>query len=371
MLSIAFKEIKQGVRDWGTMLFMLAFPIVLILILGLTLTNAFNSNVSIGNVKVIVKDMSANEPLSRAFSLFSLEADKSGIQMDPLQTGMNGREEVEKGRYASYIELKDSGIELYGSSRSTLESSIVQGMLVSFTDSYNAAETVSRLQPGKAELMIIDPAQRNYIQEVSIVPDRKPGSIDYYALAMTVMIGLWSAMPASGLIKNEITRGTAPRLMTAPLSKREMLTGKLMGSLVINMLCVLVLILFSKYVFNAYWGEHMSIVLGVLLSEVVMAISFGLAGSYILKGAASQGIIMIVLQIASLAGGAYFPVGDGGGLMGWVVKLSPIQWANHALTEVIYGNRLSAAWPVMGLNLGLAALFLGAAIVIMRHKEGM
>lgn len=373
ILSIAFKEIKQDFRDRRTLIFMLGFPIILMLILGLALTNAFSGEMSVGDLKVVVKDTTGGGPLSEAFAAFTKETGKMGITFDSLPAGMNGRTEVENNRYVDYVELSGQGISLYGSSRSTIESNIVQGMLTSFADKYNAAKAVAQTEPAQVQAVFGSGAGSDYIQELSINANRTPGSIDYYALALTVMVGMWAAMPAGGLIQREIGRGTAVRLVTAPIRKSEIFAGKVLGGIASSFLCVIVIIVFSKYVFKAYWGEHMGIVLIVMLSEVIMALSLGLAFSYLLKGSASRGIISLIVQLMSFFGGAYFPIGDdsGGGIMGVLVNLSPIRWGNHGLTQVIYGNDVSAAWPAVGLYIGFAILFLGASIAVMRRREGL
>ncbi|GIO66666.1 ABC transporter permease [Paenibacillus cookii] len=372
ILSIAIKEMKHDFRDRRTLLFMLGFPIVLMLILGLALTNAFSSEISVGDVKVAVKDATGGGPLSEAFAGFAKEVGKTGVTFEPLKPGANGREEVENNHVSGYVELTNQGISLYGSSRDAIESNIVQGMLASFTDKYNAAAAVARIEPAKTE-MVLATGGSDYIRELSVDANRTPGSVDYYALAMTVMVGMWAAMGAGALIQGEVLRGTAVRLVIAPIRKSEIFVGKMLGGIISNLLCVMVIILFSKYVFKAYWGHHMGVVIAVLVSEVVMAMSLGLAGSYLLKGTASRGVISLVVQLMSFFGGAYFPILDdeGGGLMGFLVNLSPIRWANHGLTQVIYADNVSAAWPVLMLNIGFAALFLGVSILAMRRREGL
>lgn len=372
ILSIAIKEMKHDFRDRRTLLFMLGFPIVLMLILGLALTNAFSSEISVGDVKVAVKDATGGGSLSEAFAGFAKEVGKTGVTFEPLKPGANGREEVENNHVSGYVELTNQGISLYGSSRDAIESNIVQGMLASFTDKYNAAAAVARIEPAKTE-MVLATGGSDYIRELSVDANRTPGSVDYYALAMTVMVGMWAAMGAGALIQGEVLRGTAVRLVIAPIRKSEIFVGKMLGGIISNLLCVMVIILFSKYVFKAYWGHHMGVVIAVLVSEVIMAMSLGLAGSYLLKGTASRGVISLVVQLMSFFGGAYFPILDdeGGGLMGFLVNLSPIRWANHGLTQVIYADNVSAAWPVLMLNIGFAALFLGVSILAMRRREGL
>ena len=58
---------------------------------------------------------------------------------------------------------------------------------------------------------------------------------------------------ASFLIRGERIRKTGDRLIAAPISKAEIFIGKVLGSLVANALCILLVMLFSKFVFQANW----------------------------------------------------------------------------------------------------------------------
>jgi ABC-2 type transport system permease protein len=268
-----------------------------------------------------------------------------------------------------------NGIELYSSSFITVEHQILQGTLTAFTEKYKMISTVVKLEPDKIGIVSAGTAAPNYIQETSLVPDRKPGALDYYALAMTAMVALWGAMSAGQLISKEVKEGTVFRLVAAPVNKGEIFIGKVLGNLVVNMLCVLVLIFFSKYAFGAYWGDHLLVVILLLLSEVIMAVSLGLAVSYMFKEAASRSILLLVTQLAAVFGGAYFPFDEAGlemtKLMSVILRLSPIRWTNSALTGVVYRNEIVEIWPVFALNIGIAAVMLTIAALLMRRREGL
>ncbi len=119
--------------------------------------------------------------------------------------------------------------------------------------------------------------------------------------------------------------------------------------------------------FQANWGDHLGIIFIILLTQVFLAISFGLGIGYITKTAeASRAIIMVVVQLASIFGGAYFVVEEN-----FVTNLSPLTWANTAVMKIIYANDVGAALPVIGLNLGISALFLLIAIIALRRREGL
>ena len=190
--------------------------------------------------------------------------------------------------------------------------------------------------------------------------------MDYYAIVMTTMVALYGAMGASNLIRGERIRKTGDRLIAAPITKAEIFIGKILGNMVANALCILLVVLFSKFVFQANWGDHLGVVLLILLTEVLLATSFGLGIGYITKtGEASIAIILVIVQLASIFG-AYFVVEEN-----FVTNLSPLTWANTAVMKIIYANDVGAALPVISLNIGISALFLFISIIALRRREGL
>jgi ABC-2 type transport system permease protein len=371
ILNIAVKEIKHNLRDRKSFIFMLAMPIVLMLILGLAFTNIFNSKVTVGDVNVLYKD-TADAPVSSAFQAFANEAGKSGIHFKQATEKMSGKKEVEENNYTAYVELTEKGIQLFGSNQDGIEEGIIQGMLTAFADKYNLAAAVARVDATKVSTVMTSSFSHDYIKEKSLQSPKQPGSMDYYAMAMTTMIALYGAMAASSLIRGERARNTAFRLLATPVSKGEIFLGKILGCLVVNAIFLSVVVGFSHFVFKANWGDHFGIVALVLLSEVFLAVSFGLGISYIAKtGEASRIIIMLVIQLSSFFGGAYFRIGDATGIISIVTNLSPLTWANHAITKIIYANDIGAAFPAIGLNLGIAVLFLAFTIISLQRREGL
>ncbi|MFD1177780.1 ABC transporter permease [Paenibacillus puldeungensis] len=373
-LSIAVKEIKKDLRDRRTLALMLAFPLILMLVLGMALTNTFDNTVKVGDIKVLVKDNGMNSDLAQGFEAFSKEAAKAGMTFERLKPQVSGKEEVEQNRFDDYLEIDDHNLSLYMSSRSDIKSSVVQGMLTAFAEKYNVVYAIVKSAPEQAKTTLAA-ADRggDYIKETSITADRQPGAVDYYALGMASMTALWGSLSASRLISEEVKEGTAVRLIAAPVRKYEIFIGKVLGNLVVNVLCVLIIVFFSKYVLKAYWGTHLVAELIVLFSSVVMSVSLGLAVSYMLKETATRSVIVIFTNLAAFLGGSYFPMNgdDNLGMLGHISGLSPIRWTNLALTKIVYGNQLSAIWPPVMLNLVLAVIMLAGAALIMRRREGI
>lgn len=369
--NIARKEMLSELRDVRTFVFMLAFPIVLMLILGLALSNVFSTSAPVGDIKVLYRIAEPDAYIAAAWNGFTSEAENSGIHFVKDSGGEDGREAVMDNRYTGYAEVGAGGIRYYGSGKDTVESNIVQGMLTVFADRYNLAAVMARENPAQLAAVLSAGGNGDYIRETSVNSDKQPGSLDYYAVSMTTMIALYGAISASFLIRRERTRNTAVRLMVSPAGKAEIFTGKLLGSIVINAICLIAVMLFSRFVFNANWGSHYGIIIVLLLSEVLLAVSLGLGLSYMIKGEGARAVIVIFNQLASFFGGAYFPLAIAGGVMSFIAHLSPLYWVNTAMNEIIYADRLSAALPAIGINAGLAVLFLLIAVVSMKRREGL
>jgi ABC-2 type transport system permease protein len=371
VFNIAWKEIKQNFRDFHTFVFMLAFPIALMLILGTALSNAFDQKITVNDINVIYKD-TAGPQLSSSFQSFAKETGKSGVHFKKVSGTVDGKNEVKENNATAYVELTDKGIELYGNNRNSIEESITQGMLTAFADKYNVAVAVASVDASKLGSVMKEGNNRDFIKERSLKSANQPGSMDYYAIAMSTMIALYGAFYANSLLRAERVRNTALRLVAAPISKGEIFLGKILGCLTANSLCILAVVAFSHFVYKANWGEHIGIVLLVLLSEVILAVSFGLGISYIAKtGESSRMIIMIVIQISSFFGGAYFKIENPTGIMNVITHLSPLTWINQAITKIVYTNDLGAAITPIALNIGISILFLAITIVSLQRREGL
>ena len=75
VLRIALKEMKI-VREPRMLVFMLATPVLLILILGTALSNAFNGSTTIGDIRVLYHNDGAEPALTEQWQAFMREAER-------------------------------------------------------------------------------------------------------------------------------------------------------------------------------------------------------------------------------------------------------------------------------------------------------
>ncbi|MGC5772450.1 ABC transporter permease [Paenibacillus pabuli] len=362
ILRIAGKELKVF-RDIKMLLFMLATPVLLMLILGTALSGNFHEAVKVDPIRVIYSYHSTNRTLETQWEAFLLETKSSGIHFEEVtsRTETDVLRDVQNNLYTGYARIVNDGISYYGNNGNGMENGIVHGLLAALTDRYRLSITETNL-PAPDE---------NYVTEASVDAVRQPGGLDYFSIAVTTMIILYSALTAGQLIETERSRHTDLRLLASPITKGEIFAGKIVGSLVYNSIFVMIIVLFSKFMFGVNWGEHLWLVFLVLLTEIVLALSLGLSVGYCLKGNAAGSVLMIIIQAAAFVGGAYTPVEQTTGMMKSLSRYSPLHWSNDAILDIIYAGNLKAAPPAMVLNLGCSVLLLALAIVLMRRREGL
>ncbi|MDY0406937.1 ABC transporter permease [Virgibacillus sp. 179-BFC.A HS] len=373
MLRIARKETKQHLRDVRTFVFMVAFPILLMLVLGTALSNAFNPDAQFTREDIhVLYTGPVKSEIMKSFGEFAKGTANSGIH---LKQGVDKREslkQLKQDHVDGYVEVSDQGLHLYVKERSGVGNSMLQGILSAFADRYHTALTIAKTVPDRMKEIMAASSKHDYIADRAILPERQPDSISYYAIVMTTMITMYAAMAASSLFMEERILHTASRLLIAPVHKYEIFIGKIAGSLVINGICIAAVVLFSSVVFDANWGQHPGWLALLLLTEIIFAISFGLGIGFITKTPATAGaILMIVLQVMSFFGGAYFKIENPEGIMKILTQLSPLTWENNAILKMAYADDLSALLPAMYMNIGFAIVFMALSITIFRKREGL
>lgn len=372
IVSIAMNELKRNIRNVQTFIFYLAFPILLMLILGTALSNDFNNGISVDDIHVLYKD-NASSQVSHSFKLFAEEVKKSGITFHQASGEINGEKAVKQNDYDAYVELNDDGIHLYGNELTSIESGIVQGMVQAYADKYNLVSEIVKINPQKVNEALKMDHSNNYIKETTINSNEQPSSMDYYAIVMTSMIGIFSLYHCYNLFRTEKILNIDTRLLASPIKKSDIFIGKLVGFFIINAVSVLIVLVFSKFVFKANWGDHLLLVISILFSLILFGISLGMGISYVAKTPeAAAAISIVTVQLASFFGGAYFPMnGSESGMLGVIANLSPLTWTNEAIKKIIFTQDVTAAIFPISLNLILGAVLLSMTMLSVSRKEGM
>ena len=377
VLNIAYYTILRNFRDYKTLTLMLLLPIMLILILGSALGGVFTPNsVSATTIYYLNED---HKFMSQAFEAF-LETDeikeltlvKTVTSKDEaiklivnreaatlIVLPSNFSEEIQNGRKAA--------IEVYNSKYSSFRASIVQSIVNGFVKGTNAQLVVRQMGSSSPEYMRFD-----NLQEISVTSEgNTPRAIDYYAVTMLIMTIMYGTSYGNFALKEEKQLNTSIRLASAPIKYREVILGKLLGSIVTVLLQAILIIIFTKMFFNVNWGGNIPFVIFVCFSLTLLAVGLGMMVSNLGKNPQATGALLnFGVNIMTFIAGGYFPASQMGPLLEKVGFISPNYLAQQAIFNTIYeGSAVQTINYMLGIWIVLIIVFIIAGFTERRSAN--
>lgn len=370
ILYIISKEIKHIFRNKKSLMFMVLFPIILIIVLGSAFKTSFN-NTNIGIPKVLYHIDSSGEAAKNLKSQIIDKGKDYNIkftQVNDIEWAKNTIKN--KSEYDCFILMKDdSEIELYKNGRYDYTSSLVESIMNSYIQRYNAISEIGKVKP-LALSEILKDTKTEYSKVVSIEKKRTPSSIDYYSVAMLTLIIMYAYSMSLDGFSSEKQSKTEARILSAPVRRYELLSGKIIGEIVGVFLQIIIVILFSKFALNAYWGNNILCVLIVVITQIIMIISVGAGFGFIFKDSnVASSLLNILVILMVFLGGGYIPVDNiGGKVFQTITYFSPVRWTNKAIFSIIYDGNSANILPAILVNLSVAAFFIIVASLMSRKE---
>lgn len=375
IFSIALKEIKQDFRDIKSLAECVLFPILLIIVLGAALGSWFGGSNYDLNTKALYIVQDKGE-LSDNFEKYMVK-NKSGITVKYKKTSNeeNAKKEVSRGDYDCLIVLEKNQIELFKNDKFGFNSGLVENILNIYVQKYNTTFEIAKENP-RALLKISNESEnKSYVENVSLQKKKAPRAIDYYAVTMLTLVMMYAASGSMSAITYEKNEKTQERILCSPIGKTQYITGKVLGKVVSMFLQSLIVIIFSKYVFNVYWGDNIFLVLLVVLTFVIFTVSLGIGFSFIIKDyRIADTAINIIVPVMSFFGGCYFPIKNMFGnnmniVIQTICKIIPVDWTNKAVFGIVYNNNLGIVPYAMLINIAASAVLIAVSAFIFKKEE--
>ncbi len=217
-------------------------------------------------------------------------------------------------------------------------------------------------------------------------PPTSPGWADFggqryqqLVPSFTVMFPFFLAMVVGWVFVTERRQGTLKRLRFAPVSRAEILAGKLLPVFVLSMGLAAFLLLAGRLIFQMTWGPDdwpLWLQIACLL-PVVVATSFASMGLALLVAAVLRSEIQVALYgalpvlVMALVSGCILPremMTESAEALSW---FTPHGWALAAYRELLgddpkYVPDLGLVWQACGVLTAFGAGFLGLAWGMLR-----
>lgn len=370
ILSVAIKEIKQNLRDKRNMALMTLFPIILMLILGTAFSKVMGEAIDLGEIHVLYT-IKGQGNISKGFETLKEDLKKYNVSFTLSEDENKALEGIRDSNYSCYIEFDENNkqIKLYKNDRYNFNASLVESILNTFVQRYNVISEIAMVSP-----QTLGELPKDNIKHVSIEAldsKKQPRAIDYYGVTMTTLIIMYASMTAGFGMNSERTRNTLNRIFVSPIKRREIFTGKVIGFLAITMIQITIVLIFSKYILKVNWGSNLGIVIAVLASEIILAVSIGIGVSFFAKSeGAMSGILNMLVSIMIFFGGGYVPLEQlKSKAIDAIAKFSPIKWVNDSMFNLIYREDFSKVIPAIIINLTLGIILIAISSLAFRREE--
>jgi ABC-type multidrug transport system permease subunit len=183
--------------------------------------------------------------------------------------------------------------------------------------------------------------------------------------AMSILTG---ALTLGVLFIQERKQWTLQRLMVMPVSRTQILAGKLLGQYLVGVLVFGVMI-GAGTILGVRWGDWAGVIV-IVLAYALAVTALGLAIATIIRTSGQgQGLSLLMTMVLAPLGGAWWPLSIAPQWMQAIGRISPIYWSQDAFTKMIfYGARLGDILPSVGVLLLFSVVLFAFGLSRFRYE---
>ena len=368
-LSIAAVNAKRLGRDRIGLFFLFVFPIILILLLGVTFGSGFTPRLG------VVSEGSGELGAELVISLRDVDdLEVERFASEELLIGAVERGEVDAGVTIpeGYEEQLTSGDEATieylarpGASataiRTTVDSLVVeQGVrvraaLFAVDRGVGDFEETSQIA---SELAAESPTVEVVVQSEGEDTFEGLGQFDLGASSQLVLFMFVNSLAATVALIQSRRLGVSRRMLSTPITSRTIVVGETLGRFAVAMIQGVFIILVASLLFGVKWGDPLGA--SVLLTAFAL-VSTGAAvlfGAILSNEQQAGALTPLSLGLAAL-GGCMVPLEVFSPTMQTIAHITPHAWAVEGFTKLI---RTDAGLPDIALQI---AVLIGFAVVLL------
>jgi ABC-2 type transport system permease protein len=176
--------------------------------------------------------------------------------------------------------------------------------------------------------------------------------LDLFIFFMALMGG------ALGLVQSR-RLGISRRMLATPTTPWTVIAGEVFSRFVIGVIQAIVIVFGSALLFGVTWGQPVGVAAVILVYALVSAAAGILLGSLVRNEQQAAGVALLLgLGLAAL-GGSMIPIQVFPQTMQSIARVTPHAWANDAFLQLVgNGASLFAILPQLGVLVAYAAVLL-------------
>jgi ABC-type multidrug transport system permease subunit len=177
-----------------------------------------------------------------------------------------------------------------------------------------------------------------------------PGNLVMYLMMNLLIFG-------GATVAAERRNGVIKRLMVHPVTRLELVMGKIYGLMLLGVVQIVFFLAVGKFLFHVNLGANLPAVTLTLLVFAWVAGSLGvLVGSLVAEHDRVAGICVLASLLMAALGGCWWPLEIGPPVMKTIALCLPTGWALEALHQLIsFGSGFDAVLKPIGVLLAFGA----------------
>ena len=375
-LQITYYSLLVYLRDKQSLLLMLLLPIVLILILGTALQAAFTPG-NIGVTKVAFYNQDVGEMGQRFEDFLTADKVKEMLAVTPVATQEEGINLVREGKVTALIQLnanysaliqkgETAPVNIFFPPVDSFRQPIVKNIVGSFISSGNTVSAFLHL--GDTDLQM---TRREIIQDMPLTTEgATPKAMDFYAVTMLVMIILYGANYAAVGLGENIHEPVGKRRKIAPVKNYQIYAGETLAVVLTVFMQGVVLILFTKYAYQANWGENIFVPILVVFVLTLFATGLGTMLCVVFKNTTSASVALnIIVPATTFIAGGYMPLELPGRFLPLLRNISPNHFAQKAIFDYVHSGNIEKIISPLTILLSMTLFVFLIALLAGRRRE--
>lgn len=362
MIPIIKATILNSLRDKKNHLFMIFFPLFLIILVGSTLSSYFNKTnkeVKLEEIVIYYLDEGSNKTkeILNIFKNIKLnDKDNSSFTFKEIDNIEDGKKEVRINREI-FLHLKGDSLDFYSNNQSLIKPSFVYGILNGISNRFNTVMEVYNINPDKASEIVRTESPNSYVEEENINLEETPSAMDYYGVSEIGLIIFYFIMTPFSVIKEQRKDSLKDRINLSGVSTSKYYLSSFIGFFLYSFGTSMITYLISNFIFNINYGDNLLILPLAAAPFLIIVNGIGIIIPMIFKEEEiSMSLIQnIIIPILSFLGGGYIALyGDLDGILNFITKISPLRWFNMSVFRYIYSGDSSIL--IRWLQIGLISL---------------
>ncbi|MFD1266314.1 ABC transporter permease [Paenibacillus motobuensis] len=370
MFQIIKKVVRNQIRNPKWFLFLLIFPIFLMILIGSILDGAFSDKSNLSKVEVALLDESEgiSQEVLDALSTASVSIEEDyGIVINNTGSEEEGKREARVNKKV-FVHLNGEHMQVYGNESEPLNTARVVALFRSVASSIQTVKEAYRIDAENA-IELIGNDNAAYEVPVEFIPSQNAmSSYDYYGVAELTLMVLYVMLIPIGDLFHDRKTNVKERIALTGLTRARYYGASLIAYSIVALVAFIPAFLFSITYLDVKWGDIPVLMYLYIVLFAVFNAALGMLIAQLLKTRGKVDVLLsvLIIPIFSFLGGSYTPFPyDMGGVFGKILFVSPLRWANVGIFRSIYADDSQ-------LLLVSAAAFLvliGACLFIILAKE--